>query len=486
VANILSSNENNEQAKDKFKQELTFFDLTNIIVGSIVGADIYIASALTAGMIGPFSIIIWIIAGIMATIIALVFAYCSYYVPKVGGPFAFVSYAFDDFFGFLTGWSMWIAEILALPVFAIAFVQYLQYFFPLDSFQQILIKGLFIFALTFINIIGVKAAGKVNDFLTVIKLIPLILLIFGGIFFFIFNPKTLVTNYIPLAPLGLNNFGTALVLIFWAYAGFELGTLPASEVKDPKRTIPKAIATGMMIVTAFYLSTNFVIYGAIKWSALAATSTPLVDVASVIFGTVGALIMAIGALLSVSGSDEAGVLTTARLSYAMSIDGLFPGIFSKIHPGSGTPYMALLIHGIIAFTLSIFSGLYRLISFSVFNLAFSYLLTCLALIILKKRTEKDLYGQNILPWLGIGVCLYLLYSTTMFDKVVGSALIFFGILVYVFFSPKTDIRHLKELFISEENIFVRTMERKERFLANFIRLLHKVYRKVKKNPFREI
>ncbi|MCX9010687.1 MAG: amino acid permease [Candidatus Methanoperedens sp.] len=80
------------------REELTFFDLTNIIIGSIVGADIYIASALTAGLIGPFSIIVWLIAGILATIIALVFAYCSYYVPRVGGPFAFVSRAFDDFY----------------------------------------------------------------------------------------------------------------------------------------------------------------------------------------------------------------------------------------------------------------------------------------------------------------------------------------------------------------------------------------------------
>ncbi len=117
------------EGSKKLKEELTSFDLTNIIVGSIVGADIYIASALTAGLIGPFSIIVWLAAGILATIIALVFAYCSYYVPRVGGPFSFVSYAFDDFYGFLTGWSMWIAEILALPVFAIAFVQYLQFFF---------------------------------------------------------------------------------------------------------------------------------------------------------------------------------------------------------------------------------------------------------------------------------------------------------------------------------------------------------------------
>lgn len=107
------------------KKELSYFDLTSIVVGSIVGADIYIASSLTAGLLGPVALLVWVAAGICASIIALVFAYCSYYVPRVGGPFAFVSEAFDDFFGFLTGWSIWIAELLALPVFAIAFTKYL-------------------------------------------------------------------------------------------------------------------------------------------------------------------------------------------------------------------------------------------------------------------------------------------------------------------------------------------------------------------------
>jgi len=129
--------------------------------------------------------------GICATIIALVFAYCSYYVPNVGGPFAFVSEAFDDFYGFLTGWSIWIAELLALPVFAIAFTRYLQYFMPLNFYQQLLITGLFLFSLTSINIRGVKAAGKINDILTVIKLAPLIILIIFGFGFFIFHGETI-------------------------------------------------------------------------------------------------------------------------------------------------------------------------------------------------------------------------------------------------------------------------------------------------------
>lgn len=462
------------------KKELSYFDLTSIVIGSIVGADIYIASALTAGLLGPAALFVWIIAGICACIIAIVFAYCSYYVPHVGGPFAFVSEAFDDFFGFLTGWSIWIAELLALPVFAIAFTKYLQYFIPLNFYQQIIIKGLFLFSLTFINIRGVKAAGKVNDILTIIKLAPLILLIVIGFGFFAFNPGILISNYVPFAPQGFGNFGVALVLIFWAYVGFEMGTLPASEVKNPRKIIPKAIISGMIIVTLFYLLTNLVVYGLINWKDLAYSSTPLVLAGGLLLGSIGTIIMAIGALVSVSGSDESGTLGTARLSYAMSIDGLFPKIFSKIHSKYKTPYMALIIQGFIAFSLSIYSELSQLISFSVFNLSFGFLLTCLALIVLRRKTTKKLYGQHILPWIGIIICLYLIISTSLFDKIAGVIVILVGIPLYAFFSPKTDIYHLKQLFLSEEAIFIRRIKRKERFLANFIGMLHKAYIKLKK------
>jgi len=459
----------------KLKRELNFFDMTNIVIGSIVGSDIYIVAAITAGLIGPFSILVWVAAAVASTILALVFAYSSYYVPKVGGSFAFVSTAFDKFYGFLAGWSLWIAEIICLPVAAIIFTNYLQYFIPLSFVQQILVKAVFLFGLTAINIAGVKIAGKVNDALTLVKLSPLLLLIVAGLLTFAYNPSIL-SNYSPFAPLGLQNFGTALVLIFWAYAGFELGPLPASEVKHPKKTIPKAIIAGMAIVTFFYVAVNFVAYGTVNWQQLATSSVPLVLVGSVLMGSIGAIIMTFGALASVSGVDESGILGTSRLSYAMSIDGLFPKIFSKVHSKYKTPYMSLLIQGAIAFILSIFSGIRGLISFSVFNLAFSFLLTCFALVILTKGKEKELHGQKILPWLGIAICLYLLYSTSTFDKIVGAGLILLGIPFYVFFSPKVDMYHLKKMFLSEEAIFERKLERKEKFLANFVRMMHKLFK----------
>ena len=369
--------------------------------------------------------------------------------------------------------------MLALPVFAIAFVQYLDYLVPLDSLQEILVKGLFIFTLTAINIRGVKVAGRVNDVLTLVKLFPLLALIVAGIFFFLRQPGIPAQNYTPLLPLGLENLGIALVLIFWAYVGFELGTLPAAEVKNPKETIPKAIILGIGIVTVFYLSTNFIIYGTVNWVDLSHSATPLVLVGGVVLGTAGAAMMSVGALVSVSGSDESEILGTARLSYAMAIDGLFPRIFAQLHPRYGTPYAALVIQGVIAFALSLFTGIRELISFSVFNIAFAFLLTCLALLVLRRRGAKGLYGQHLLPLLGIIICGYLILSTSMFDKVLGSLLILLGIPIYVFFSPKVEMRTMKGFFLSEEAVIIRRLQRERRFLANFIRLLHRAYTRLK-------
>ncbi|QQG48414.1 MAG: amino acid permease [archaeon] len=456
------------------KRDLGLFDLTNIVVGAIIGSDIYIASALTANLVGPFSVVLWVIAGLMAIVLAMIFAYSAYYVPKVGGPFAYVSQTFNDFWGFLAGWSMWVAEVISLPVFAITFTNYLQYFVQLSVPEQLLVKALFLFGLTGVNIVGVKAAGKINDALTFIKLAPLLLLVVIGFGSFAVNPG-FVSNFSPLAPNGFANVGTSLVLIFWAYVGFEMGTLPADEVKDPSRNIPRAILIGMAIVSLFYISTNFVIFGAVSSGTLATTAVPLVLVGATLLGAVGGSIMSVGALFSVSGSDESGILGTARLSYALSIDGLFPKAFARIHRKFGTPYVALLAQGTIAFVLSAFSGLSSLISFSVLNLAFSFLLVSISFLVMKKDA-KGLRGQRVLPWLGIAICLFLLYSTSLQDKLVGSLVILAGIPLYAYFSPKVDMAELKGAFLSSPEVTRRYLERTDRFLAKLVKLARRALR----------
>ena len=152
------------------------------------------------------------------------------------------------------------------------------------------------------------------------------------------NPTLVVSNFDPFLLFGLSNFGTSLVLIFWAYAGFEISTIPANEIKEPGRTIPRSIVLGISIVTVFYLLTNFVLFGIRQSTLLAGGTAPLVSAIAAILSpnaTIAILIATVvrgGALVSVAGSDESGMIGTSRLGYALAVDGLFPRAFAKVHP----------------------------------------------------------------------------------------------------------------------------------------------------------
>ena len=187
-----------------------------------------------------------------------------------------------------------------------------------------------------------------------------------------------------------------MVLIFRAYAGFELSTLPADEINRPERTIPRAIVIGMLVVVAFYFLTNLVVLGAVNQSTLSSSRSPLVEAASSIFGQFGLLswiimlVVWVDALLSIMGADESGTIGTSRLAYAMSIAGLMPRAFSKLHGKYKTPYLGLIVLCSTAFIASLLGGLVALINTSVFLLAFVYFLTGLsALILTRKHPETS-------------------------------------------------------------------------------------------------
>ena len=218
-----------------------------------------------------------------------------------------------------------------------------------------------------------------------------------------------------------------------------MGTLPAGEVQDPQKAIPRAITSGMLIVSLFYLLTNFVLFGVVNWTELDQSAVPLVIAGTALFGSAGVLIMTVGALFSVSGSNESGMLGSARLAYAMAIDGLFPRAFARVHPRYGTPYVVLIVQGAIAFPPNV-GNLSGLISFAVLNLAFSFLLTCFALIVLRNGACK-LRGQHHFPLAGIAICLFLLFSTTTFDGH-RAPVILTGIDLPLLLT-KEDIYHLK-------------------------------------------
>jgi basic amino acid/polyamine antiporter, APA family len=181
--------------------------------------------------------------------------------------------AFGPLVGFLAGWALYLGECVALPVFPLAFVNYLHRAVPaLTAGADVPVKVVLILAVTFSNLIGAKKGARINDVLTVTKLLPLLLLIALAVAFAFVRPHQVSGHLQPFAPLGWGGFGKAIVPIFWAYAGFELAVLPAAEVRNPQRTLPLGLLLGMAVATIFYLLTAFAVVAVLPWQEAAASS----------------------------------------------------------------------------------------------------------------------------------------------------------------------------------------------------------------------
>jgi amino acid transporter len=480
-------------AQVKLQSQLTLFDVVNLVVGAIIGADIYVASTYGAQYLGPFSLIVWVVAGVIAIVIALSFAQCAALLPKVGGSYAYAREAWGPFAGFVVGWSLWLAEWVSLAVFPVAFVRYVAVFLPgLGVVYQTLLKVLFVLFLIATNVFGVRAAGRTNDVLTIVKLAPLVLFATVGVLYVIIHPATAASNFSPFLPNGLGNFGLALVLIFWAYAGFEISTIPAEEIKDAKRTIPRAIVIGIAIVTVFYLLTNVVLFAVVPSATLA--TTPAAVNAPLAYATVSVLSWSLalvlvgkavvggGALVSVAGSDESGMIGTSRLGYALAADGLFPQAFAKVHPRYKTPYLGIIIQAVTALVASVIGRLDILMATSVFLLAVPYAATGLSVFWLRRKCPTTLSrweASSIIPALGIIFSVFLISQCGNFQIVVGVLMLLVGVPIYIRYSPKKELTDLKNALVAREAVLERAYRQEDRFLAHLLRHVKRGYRRLR-------
>lgn len=452
---------------------LGFIDVTALVVGCIVGADIYIATALGADILGPASLLVWAAAGALAAVFALNFAQCAMAVPEAGGTYAYARRAFGPFVGFMAGWALWLAEWTSLAVFPVAFVRYLTVFLPhLTPLEAALVKVALVGALTVINYRGTRLSGTFNDVITAVKLVPLGLLALLGAVYIAAEPGVAARHLLPFAPKGWEGAGAALIQIFWAYAGFELAIIPAGEVRDARRTVPRAVLVGMGIVTAFYLTTNLVMMAAVAPARLARSSAPTSEAFEAIVSSLfpplagaGLTIMTLGALLSIGGSDESGTLSLSRLGYAIARDGYLPPAMARLHPRYGTPYVSLLVQNATVLVAALTGSLRGLIAEAVFFLTVTYALTALAALRLRHQARDALRlpGARWAPYAALAGAVLLNAGQTPGRLAAGIALLALAIPLYAAFgrrpAPAPDTADLSR---SE-------MERRQRvFLARLL------------------
>ena len=331
----------------RLKRSMGLWMATALVVGNMIGSGVVLLPATLAGTAGPVSLLGWVFTGAGAVLLALVFANLGRALPRMGGPYAYAKRAFGDFVGFQTAWGYWIALWAGNAAIAVAFVSYLTVFWPEVGDSQLL--GAFagialIWLLTATNILGARESGTVQLVTTVLKFVPLAVIGLVGLFFVDGG------NYEPFSPNGasLSLLSTTAALTLWAFVGLESATVPADEVKDPERTIPRATILGTVLATLLYLVAAVAIMGIIPANELAVSTSPFADAAGEVFGGGWDKAIAAVALVSTFGALNGWILLQGRVPLAAAEDGMFPAAFARVHGERRTPVFGLVVSSALA------------------------------------------------------------------------------------------------------------------------------------------
>ena len=337
------------KAKPRLKRSIGLWMATALVVGNMVGSGIFTLPAVLSGEAGPASIIALVFTGIGAMLLALVFANLGRAYPKTGGPYHYARRAFGDFVGFQTAWAYWIAAWVGNAAIAVAFAGYLGVFWGDVNTKNWLAIWLF----TFVNIIGARETGWAQVVTTVLKFVPLAVIGIVGLFYIKSG------NFTPFAPAkgGFDwHINAAATLALWAFIGLESATVPAEEVKDPERTIPRATILGTLATTILYVVALVAIVGVLSPAVLGGSSAPFADAANAMWaGTFLGLAwgkwIALVAMAATLGALNGWILLTARVSLAAADDGLFPKPFARVHGERKTPVLGLIISSVLVSAL---------------------------------------------------------------------------------------------------------------------------------------
>lgn len=416
---------------------MSFFDALMLGIGFLIGSGIFIMPLIAAEAAGTYSLLSWMLGGIYSIFTGLAFAEAAAKIPKAGGLYTYTHKAFGDFVGFFAGWTFWIGYWITIAAEQWALGWYLSFLLPQISLTIRVAVGVMTgLILTYFNFRGVERGARIEDVFTVGKLLAIGVFIIGALMFF------KVDNLYPLLPTtnttgALTAVGIATVPVLWAYLGQEIITVPDEEIKNARKTVPKAIIIAVLTVTAIYMLVAVAFLGAARWSNYIGSQSPLSDVFRSITGSqIGGIVIAIGGLISIIGSLDAVILATARISFSMSRDGLFPKVFAKIHPKYKTPYTAILLQTVFALVLTCtVTNFVTLASLAVFFTIVPYALSSFAtyrLIVLAKGKLHVLRTRATPLIAGIvSVGLIIFYLTQLIVLEVASILLFIGLLVFI-------------------------------------------------------
>lgn len=393
------------------KNKLGFWSIVLLGINAIIGSGIFGLPNKAYGIIGPASILVIVFCMFLAVSIALCFAEAAGHFKENGGPYIYAKEAFGDFIGFEVGFMKWAIGIIAWAAMAAFFAQALGQVWPAanEGIVRTIIVCCVLIGLGIVNIMGVKTSKILNNVITLGKLLPLILFVAVGIFFIKGG------NFTPFIPSGkgtVDSFVAAVLLMFYAFTGFESLAVAAEDMENPKKNVPKALMAVMGLVSLFYVLILIVCIGALGGD-LANSTAPVADAAKVFLGPIGGVIITAGTIVSVGGINIAASFITPRSGVALAENGILPKCIAKTNKNDA-PYVAIIITVVLATLLAATGSFTKLAAISVVSRFAQYIPTCLSILVFRKKLnyEEGSFKMPlgpVIPIIATATSLWLLY-----------------------------------------------------------------------------
>jgi amino acid transporter len=407
------------------------WDVVALIVNMVVGAGIFGLPAKVFALTGVWSVLAYVICATLVTLFTLCFAEVGSRFSETGGPYLHAHVAFGPFVGFQVGWLLYIARVTASAALCNLFVAYLSVFWPAAAFgwKRALVITVVFVSLTTINVIGVRETALVNNLFTIGKLTPLVLFVILGLFFL--TPQAFATPTTPTP----SSVSKAVLLLIFAFSGFEMAMVPAGETRNPQGQVAFALAIGTGIVALLYVMVQIVCIGTLP--SLANSERPLVDASTRFLGVAGASIISIGALISMSGTLNSAMLIGPRILFAMAERGQLPEALAATHSRFRTPHVAILISAVVFLVVTIQGTFMSAVTISTAIRLLCYISTCVSLPVFRRRSDVPLPrfiapAGIVIAFLAISLSIWLLLNSAAQElhqvAVVGAV----GIMIFFF------------------------------------------------------
>ena len=406
------------------------WSLAALVVNSVIGSGVFGLPSTVAGLLGRFSPLAVLLAGAGMAVIFACFAEVASQFQQAGGPYLYARAAFGRGMGIQMGWMLCLGQAAAPAANANLFVIYLGEFWPhaRDPLPRAVILTILVGVLAFINVRGVRAGTLVSNLFTSAKLLPLLAVIGLGLHV-LHAHHGAASPGTPLGAITTRDWMNAVLLLVFAYGGFETALAPMGEAKDPRRDAPFALFTALFVCTVIYALIQWVVVDVLPDAAH--SERPLADVARIAAGSFGAALVAVGALISFYGYLSAKILGMPRVTFALAEQGDFPKPFAAIHPRFHTPYISILVFATLVWAFALTGEFKWNVTLSAVARLLYYGVCCAALPVLRHKHRGDarlrLPAGNVFAGLAVLMCAVLVTRVDFGQSMIVAATIALGL-----------------------------------------------------------